>query len=192
MNKEHQKHQENRSTLHHEITTLEQQNPQVKKRWQQHRIKEIRQQEQEQINREKQVRKIQHQHDKVLQQQKEQQDFAHWKIEDEQEQVQAPKRRMLREQQEQQQQEEDDFVTSIDIRINKEEIYREINKEKEAFRDKLSIEAFLEENPADKFKYANNYNYNRYNPEDTYVPDEDHDWWYVNEYIPANVVIGRP
>ena len=91
---------------------------------------------------------------------------------------------MLREQQEQQQQEEDDFVTSIDIRINKEEIYREINKEKEAFRDRLRIEAFLEENPADKFKYTNNYNYNRYNPEDTYVPDEDHDWWYVNEYIP--------
>ena len=60
----------------------------------------------------------------MLQQQKEQKDIARWKIEDEQEQVQAPKRRMLREQQEQQQQEEDDFVTSIDIRINKEEIYR--------------------------------------------------------------------
>lgn len=86
--------------------------------------------------------------------------------------------------QEQQQQEENDFATSIDIRINKEEIYRKTDKEKEAFRDRLRIDAFLEENPADKFKYANNYSYDRYNPDDTYVPDEDHDWWYVNEYIP--------
>ena len=68
ISKEQQKHQGTWSKLHHKITVLEEQNPQVKKRWQRHRIKEIRQQEQEQINLEKQVRKIQHQHDKVLQQ----------------------------------------------------------------------------------------------------------------------------
>ena len=83
---------------------------------------------------------------------------------------------MLQKLQEQQQQEEDDFTTSVDIAINKEEIYREINKEKDAVRDKLRIDEFMEENPVDKLKYANNYNYNRYNPDNKYVPNEDHNW----------------
>jgi len=41
--------------------------------------------------------------------------------------------------------------------------------------------------PADKFNYGYNYNYNRYNPDDKYLLDEDHDWWYVNIYIPQRL-----
>ena len=75
--------------LQHEITVLEQQNPQVKKRWEQQQMEELRQQ-----------------------------------------------------------QEEDDFVSDSDSPDN---------------------------HPPQS---------NRYNPDDKYVLDEDHDWWHVNIYIP--------
>ena len=36
--------------------------------------------------------------------------------------------------------------------------------------------------PADEIKYAYNHNYNKYNYDDKYMSEEDHDWWYVNKY----------
>ena len=37
--------------------------------------------------------------------------------------------------------------------------------------------------PADKSKYASNFDCNKHNFDDNYVPEKDHNWWYVNEYI---------
>ena len=56
----------------------------------------IEQQEYEQLNREKQARKIQQQYERVIQQQKEQRYIACQKTDDEQEQIKAQKRRILR------------------------------------------------------------------------------------------------
>ena len=39
-------------------------------------------------------------------------------------------------------------------------------------------------NPTDKYRYINNYNYNRHNHDDKHVPEEDQDLWYENKYIP--------
>ena len=35
-----------------------------------------------------------------------------------------------------------------------------------------------------KFNYGYIYNYNQYNFANKYVPEEDHDWWYINKYEP--------
>ena len=34
--------------------------------------------------------------------------------------------------------------------------------------------------PADEFNYVYSCNYNRYNYDNTYIPEENHDWWYVH------------
>ena len=43
----------------------------------------------------------------------------------------------------------------------------------------MTLETVESENkPTCEYKYAYKYNY-----DDKYVPEEDQDWWYVNEYI---------
>lgn len=57
-------------------------------------------------------------------------------------------------------------------------IWRERDKEKDnnTRRQYESINT-----PTDEFKYAYNHNYNRYNNDDKYVSEEDHDCWYANK-----------
>ena len=87
-------------------------------------------------------------------------------------QTRASTERQLRKQQEQVQSKEGEF----DIWLFGD---RDKEKDTNACRQYKSMNS-----PTDEFKYADNYNYNRYNYDDKYVPEEDHNWWYVNQCIP--------